>query len=239
MIKPLWLVALCPLVVGSGCGKSDQPAAKPGPTQPAPTQPAQTDKTEAAEPVPGTEGLRSLLTGAGNQAAPQKTPLGGLGGILGGGRGAQAGGTGTTMASDEGTMGRRPAAPPSPMAKVKMPPPAPRGGDCAAVGKRMGDMTRLTMNAELAELDVETRMVAAAMMEQLVVEVPKKIVALCEAGGWTQEIRDCVLTAGDLEAMQACERMVTPEMQAKMEAAEENPGVQMEMPAPKGSPPKW
>ncbi len=257
------LAVLCPLVVGTGCGKSDKPADKPGPTQPA-AGAAGGGKGTAAKPVPGTEGLRSLLAGAGKNAAPSKEKLGGLGGILGGvgGGGMKAGGggsadtagvvgaseeggTGTKTTTEEGRMGREQPAEPA-EAEIKLPPPYPKGGDCAAVGKRMGDMTRLAMEAELATADEETKKMAAAMMDQMVAEIPKQMTQLCQASGWTQELRDCVLTAGNMAALEACERLVTPEMQAKMDGAEDllaggeggegSTGGQTE---PKGPAPKW
>jgi hypothetical protein len=268
MMRLAVIVASCSLLGGLACGKSDKPADKPGPTQPAADAPGKV--------VPGTQGLHSLLAGAGKKAAPSKGSLGSLGGILGGvgAGGMKAGGGGTVdtagvvgaagkpeagKADDEGGTGVKPATeegkmggPADERARVGARIPAGmKGGDCAAVGKRVGAMVKAQALAEAGDGEDEaTRQMAEALVDQMVAQVPGAITQMCVAGGWTQELRDCMLTS-DYESIDACERFVTPEMEAKMEAAarllegdegeggddaEEPSG---DLPPPKGPAPVW
>lgn len=244
------MVALCPLLGGPACNKkSDKPADKPGPTAATPG-----DKPKA---VPGTEGLRSLLAGAGKEAAPKQGSLGSLGGILGGmGGGGNAfpgggsGGTGAMAVGEEGKMGKKgidkediaEADQPSGAEDIKLPPPAAKGGDCSAVATRIGGIARLAMQAELKDMSDDERKMAEGFAQMAIQEVERQMTEMCQKTGWTQELRDCVLVAADIKALERCEQLVTPEMKQKMAEVEGGePPDDLDPPdeVPTGPPPKW
>jgi hypothetical protein len=225
------------LVAGcSGCkshSKKSKPETKP--------------QVGAIKPLPGTEAVQSLLTGVGKSATPSQgtaVALGGLfgkGGVLGSGPSLGMGVTGSTGAG----TGAKPVEPTTPTTAdepsgvepdttygggddsaeatattppVNVPPPAAAGGDCRAVAARVGDLARAMMDAQLASIDAEARAQTEEMVKATLASIPPMIEHACTQQQWPQELKDCVLTGTSLEALQTCDRYVTPQMRAAAEA---------------------
>jgi hypothetical protein len=126
--------------------------------------------------------------------------------------------------------------PPPVQTPVDLPPPMAAGGDCHAVATRVGDLARATMDAQLASVDPEARAMAEPMVKDTIAQIPTMIEASCTAEHWPQALEDCVLTAASIDALQACDRFVTPEIRAQAEAAAASqlpPLVQPTTPAPR------
>jgi hypothetical protein len=243
-MKTLMALTIASWFALAGCreGSRDE---RPGPARSVDT-PAKTVDTPptvgGGSVIPGSDSIRSLLGNAGRKAAPSGSTVSGVGGLFGksgplalpvGGAGPVPGAPAAVPTSEGGEP---PAAPPAP--PVTLPPPASAGGDCAAVARRVGAIARAQIDAQLAGLDEETRRATAEMVEGMVAELPAQVQAACEQQAWPQELRDCVLTASDVDALQGCERFATPEMRKAAEAAA-NDTSSSPAPAPQGPPPRW
>ncbi|MCB9559712.1 MAG: hypothetical protein H6709_17975 [Kofleriaceae bacterium] len=99
-------------------------------------------------------------------------------------------------------------------ANVKFPPPGAKGGDCTAVADRVHAIVKAAANAELGDMDANTRKMAEQAMDSELAKVRTQILEMCKAQNWPQVLKDCALTAADMQALQGCEQYVTDEMRA-------------------------
>ncbi len=124
-----------------------------------------------------------------------------------------------------------------PVPAAPLPPPAPAGGDCGAVAARLLAIAQAQVEAELTGADATTRQTAEQMVGPMLAQLREQVQSACQAQNWPAELRDCVLTAADMAALQGCERFATDEMRQQAAAASSAPDPVA--PAPKGPPPAW
>jgi hypothetical protein len=99
-----------------------------------------------------------------------------------------------------------------PLPEVDMPPPSAPGGDCDAVAARlqpiMEQMVEQQLDEELAgepaDVQAEARKYARASLPGMRAEVAQ----LCVDQSWPAELRDCVLVAPTMAALEACDALV-------------------------------
>lgn len=232
--------------------KKSEPAAKEGTAaataaKPAEDKPAEPAKgTEAMAALKGAmakaDAPKQAMPGLGLASSGGGGGMGGigaaLGGLFGGGGGARAAAPAAPSAPGAPAA---PAAPgeeakgaqadeaaggdiPPEYANVKLPPPAPKGGDCEAVATRIQGLVVAVMEIELAKLGDEERKLAEGQIQGMVGEMKQQMKDMCESQKWPQELKDCVLTAPDMGALQQCEQYVTEEMkQADMAGGGDEP----------------
>jgi hypothetical protein len=198
----------------AGCSCSKKADREPAPT------PSKTGRV-----LPGTEAMQRLLPSVGRAAAMKPgtatalDDLFGKGGVLGGGDSMGLGLAGASADSKAPASAKPVAtgADPTPRVAVKLT-PASAGGDCAAVGKRLGELVRAMTEAELQGADPQARDMVAGVIEGSVTMVAQSVEAACAQQAWPRELVDCLLTGADLAALQACERHATPAMRAAANA---------------------
>jgi hypothetical protein len=96
--------------------------------------------------------------------------------------------------------------------RIEMPPPMPPGGDCDAVADRlqpiMEQMVEQQLDEELAgeppEVQAEAQRYARAALPNMRLEIAQ----LCVDQAWSAELRDCVLVAPTMEALEACDALI-------------------------------
>jgi hypothetical protein len=199
--------------------------------------------TQAGKALPGTESVQKLLAGVGKSAAPSASTTLALGGILGKG-GVLAGAPAQGMGVVGATPTNAPAGGAKPVAidddadatapvVIKLPPPAAAGGDCTAVAARIGAIMIATAEAQLGT-DAEARKIAEPMIRDAAKSVQTELERECTAQSWPKNLKDCLLTASDAQALQGCETFAT---QAMKDAAAAAPAAapRPTTPAPKSS----
>jgi hypothetical protein len=199
------------------------------------------------------------------QPAGKEGTLGGMGGMFGamfgGGGGAGAGApvaTGDTSAppaptgdtqppptADTTTAGGGTTASGIPL-DLKLPPPGQAGGDCAAVADRLMGIVIPMIEAQMAEAYKTMTPEQKAAAEQYLKEnfkpeeMKAQFVTMCEQQGWSQELKDCVLTAADVPALEKCESLAPKDTTAAAEPPPaETEDYTDDVAAPTATAPEW
>jgi len=181
-------------------------------------KPQPTKEAIAGKALPGTESVQKLLAGVGKSAAPSASTTLALGGILG-----KGGALGGAPAQGMGIAGAKPVAldddadTVAPV-DIKLPPPAAAGGDCIAVGARIGEIMIASAEAQLGT-DAEARKIAEPMIRDAAKSVQTELARECTAQSWPKDLKDCLLTASDAQALQGCEKFATQAMKDAAAAA--------------------
>jgi hypothetical protein len=102
---------------------------------------------------------------------------------------------------------------------TRFPPPAPKGGDCDAVADRVMLMVDAYIAAEMKQLSPEEQAMAKSVMSADVAGVRGQLVTMCRDEQWSQELRDCTLTATSVAELDGCERHAPAGAAATAEAA--------------------
>jgi hypothetical protein len=191
------VIALALAAAVTGCKKDEKkPAAKVADA--AAAKPA-APPPEAAAAISGFKSVAASSGGGGGGA------FGGIGGKLGdlfGGGAAPAAAAAPAEADD------MPAeAPPS----FTFPPAAPKGGDCDAVAERLVLVIKAYIAAEMNEMTPEEQQMARGMIDSMVADMRPEMLSMCKDEGWSQELRDCALTATSVADFEACDKLAPPE----------------------------
>ena len=143
-------------------------------------EPAPAREPKPAPPTPEATAALSGFRAAAEAAPPKSGQIAGLGGKLGdlfAGAAASA---------------------------TELPPPAARGGDCDSVADRLMLVMKAYVEAKLASLPAEDRAAAKGMIDGELAGMRPQLLAMCTGEKWSQELRDCALTAASIDAFDAC-----------------------------------
>lgn len=189
----------------------------------------------SAAPI-ATEALKGFK-GAMAQVTPSTT--GGLGAKLGGlfGGGVKEDAAAAPAAAGDQAPGRHamgkgqdpsavaePAAPPTTDGpKLTFPPAGARGGDCAAVTDRIMIIVEQMMAAELGSLTAEQKAAAKSEIDSQMASVRDEFMKMCTDQSWSQELKDCALTAMSEAEFEKCDQYAPPETEEELEPGEDYP----------------
>jgi hypothetical protein len=87
---------------------------------------------------------------------------------------------------------------------TELPPPAARGGDCDSVADRLMLVMKAYVEGQLTALTDEEREAAKGMIDGELAGMRPQLLAMCTDEKWSQELRDCALTAASMDAFDAC-----------------------------------
>jgi hypothetical protein len=245
--------------------KKSEPAAKTDGTATAtatgtaaPTEPAKKEGVEALSAVKGAIAKADQPMGAMPNLGMSGGSGGGMGGLGAALGGLFGGGGGAARAAEAPSA---PAAPgeeakaaqpvddgegdqpppedgvPDEFKNIKLPPPGAKGGDCSAVADRIKGLVVAMMEQELGKLPADQRGMVQGQMDEMVAEVHGQMKQMCEDQKWPQTLKDCVLTAPDMGALQKCEQYVTEEM--KNQGGPDEPGEPEPPTEPVAAAPAW
>lgn len=191
-------------------------------------------KVEGGQAMSAIKGAIAMADG---KDAPSAGGLGGmgaaLGGLFGGGRPSaaiapmgedKAGNPDqppptTIVEGDE----QPPTEPTTPdFADVKFPAAGKAGGGCPEVADRIDSIIRAVFTSQIGQLDAETRKMVEAEVEAEIGKVKTQMLEMCTSQSWTQPLKDCLLVAMDMNAVQACEQHMT-EAQKNAPAPDDKP----------------
>jgi hypothetical protein len=222
----VWLGA-----VGGGCKKEEKK----------PSEPAAVKKdagagsgTSASAPKPPKAELDGFAAVAKTEAAGKSAgaTTGGLGGLFGGGAMAEAEPTGVAQDdSDKDDMPPGPVEPDDEPADpvvrepedvafdIEFPPAAAKGGDCTAVTDRLAIIMQRVIEKQLAGASEEERAAAGPIMAEQMAGMKSTMATMCVDQKWSQELKDCALTATDQASFQACEKYAPKDVGGQAEPA--------------------
>lgn len=164
--------------------------------EPAPAEAKKEEVEKPATPPPEAAAALSGFQAAAKADPPKSGRIAGLGGKLGG----LFGGGGGARPAEADSIGR------SPPPDAKFPPPAAKGGDCDAVADRLMLVIDAFIEAEMKGLTAEEQAVLRGMIDGERAGMLTQLLAMCNDEKWSQELRDCALTATSLDAFDACEQ---------------------------------
>lgn len=124
---------------------------------------------------------------------------------------------------------------PPEFANIKLPPAAPKGGDCQAVADRLEIVIRAMLETQFGTMDADTRKMVEGQMGSMIPDLKAEMLKMCNEQKWPQELKDCVLVAETADALQGCEQYVTEEMKNSDFGGGEPP----EPPMPEQPAPAW
>ena len=151
-----------------------------------------------------------------------------LGGLFGGGGGAEAAAapvaadkpTGEAVAADVGEGDQPAETGTGSEFDIEFPPPGEKGGDCNAVTDRLMIIIDRMIAKQLGTLSEEERKMAAGMMEEQMKTMRDEVLKMCVDQKWSQELKDCALTASDAKSFQDCEKYAPQDTAATVDTAE-------------------
>ncbi len=207
-------------------------------------------KVEGGQAMSAIKGAIAMADG---KDAPSSGGLGGmgaaLGGLFGGGRPSAAI---APMGEDKQDKPSDPSDPLAPtsvdvgdeqpptdpgmdmFANVQLPPAGKPGGDCTAVADRVDAIVRAVFTSQVGQLDADTRKMVEAQVEAEIGKVKTQMLEMCTSQNWPTVLKDCLLTAADMTALQGCEQHMTAEMKAGPPSDPDEP-----LPAPATPVPAW
>lgn len=223
--------------------KKDEPAAKAddkgsgsgsGSASGTPDKPADTK----ADALAGFKGAMAEVKAGAVEGIGGGGGMGGiagkLGGLFGGGAaktaapaepGAQDGDRHAMGAGQDPSANAAAEAPPAAAAaELKFPPAGQPGGGCDKVTERLMIIIDQMMERELGELTAEQKAAAASEIKAQMDSVEGEVMKMCTDQNWSQELKDCALTAMSEADFDKCDQYAPEELQDPPVADEDGDG---------------